>query len=298
MNNTIWIKYQTVNEALKSEFLCIPPYRCVTEKFVEDCYLQIDTGKPLRPFVANAVMNPSQRAYQFEYRYRKAEIFQSVMTVLEYATLSAMQGNNACAYLSFLPIIEALMRKWAIINPVLTFNKMAGFAPQIINYLKKKLKVFQDERTAIINWHIEFLHYMLSKVIFLDFDLYKESEFKDIFNRNLALHKLEGVSDWRMCKDNTTRIVLLIDIIAELFLMQSPNEWWDITFNATPEINLDFQLRWHLYMKYHMMEVGPNDLCTIENAFLNHAPDNMKEDTLSTLKAEICIAQQLLKSEH
>ena len=198
-----------------------------------------------------------------------------------------MQGNWICAYLSLLPVVEAVLREWAISEPSLTFNKMKGFIPDFIEYLKNTLKVYEDERVLTTDSHIEYLQYTLNEVLYADFDTYADAEFSVTFNRNLTLHKLEGVVDMKTGLSNITRILLLLDIIAELYLMQNPQRWWDITFYADIETNIDFQLRWNLYKKHSILSVGPSDLLIIANVFLNQVPNDDKTELTNLLKTQI-----------
>lgn len=286
--NDIWKKYKDINNILKKDFLCIPPYRSVNGMFMTECLNSINKGESLYSQIAWSIRNPGQRAYQMEYRFKKAGIFHSYIPVIEYATYDALQGNWICAYLSLLPVVEALFRKWADEIPSLTFYKMPSFSIKFSNYLKENLKVFDDEREALVDGYIEFLQYMTTEVLYIHFDSYNDAEFKDVFNRNLALHKLEGVVDFEIGLRNVTRILLLIDVIAELYLLQTPENWWDITFSANPEENWDFQLRWQLYIKRSMLSVGPNDLLIIQNAFLEPSCDEEHKKAMTKkLKQDI-----------
>lgn len=73
--------------------------------------------------------------------------------------------------------------------------------------------------------------------------------YADAFNRNLSLHKLSGVNDPREGKRNLTRLLLVLDILAERHLILTSKEYWHLAFYATSESNLDFQIRFELYKK-------------------------------------------------
>lgn len=291
MNNT-WEKYKYVNEMLKRDFLCIPPYQRVNGKFIDECMSFTDDVKQLYSKISETVINPSQRAYQMEYKFKKANIFSQYIPVIEYSVYDALQGNWICAYLSLLPVVEALLRKWAAEYPSLSFNKMKGFGKILSKYLQNNLQVFDDDRITLVNEHIDFLRHMITEVLYVDFDAYEDAQFTDIFNRNLALHKLEGVIDIRTGLHNVTRTLLIIDIIAELYIMQNPQVWWQNIFYATPETDVDYQLRWQLYIKCAMLSIGPNDLRIIENAFLNRASDEIKKAATDKLKSEIALLRK------
>ena len=100
------------------------------------------------------------------------------------------------------------------------------------------------------------------------FDDYEKKGYADTFNRNLSLHKLSGVTDPREGMRNLTRLLLVLDILAELYLMQTPKEYWQLTFYATPESNLDFQVRVELYKKWKLDSIGPDDLPIVDNCFI------------------------------
>lgn len=263
----IWEELDKINLELKKEFLCVPPYRCVNGKFLVDLKQEMACGKSPAGKVKASINLPWQRAYQMEYRYKKCDIFLPYMPVIEYATYDAMDGNWICSYLSFLPVVEAVLRKWAEVCPDLSFNKIKGFTSQLIDFLKR-LNYYPDDRKRWPESHVEFLQYILG-VLYQDFDTYKQQNFAQIFNRNLSLHKLEGVINISEGLSNVTRILLVLDIIAELYLMQNPENYWRTVFYADPEANQNFKLRWSLYVKRASLSVGPNDLMVLYNNFIN-----------------------------
>ena len=263
----IWEQLAQINLELRKDFLCVPPYQCVSGKYLGELEQEIACGKSPAGKIRESINLPWQRAYQIEYRYRKCEIFLPYMPVIEYATYDAMDGNWICSYLSFLPVVEAVLREWAEICPDLTFNKMKGFIIQLIKYLKRKNYDPSDKKL----WpesHVEFLQYILG-VLYQNFDQYKQQNFSQIFNRNLSVHKLEGVINVSEGFSNVSRILLVLDIIAELYLMQDPENYWNIVFYADPDSNQDFQLRWNLYIKHSRLAVGSNDLMVLYNHFID-----------------------------
>lgn len=281
----IWSLLKTVNDALKPHFLCVPPYRCVTGKYLSEINESISAGKNPSLQVSGSINLPWQRAYQFEYRYKKCKIFEPFMPAIEYATYDAMEGNWICAYLSFLAVVEAVLRKWAD-EQSLTFERMKGIAPALVKHMQAQ-QYFSDERIALTNGYIDYLQYILCDVLYEGFDGYKLKSFSEIFNRNLSLHKLEGVMDIAEGLTNVTRIILVLDIIAELYFMQNPQDYWSTTFHADPENNVNFQLRWKLYTKHSMLAIGPNDRLIIQNALLNCVDDSTKKATTAKLDLEI-----------
>jgi len=283
---TLWEEINEINAELKKEFLCVPPYQCVTGQFVGDLAKNLREGNINTLKIRGAINQPWQRAYQMEYRYKHCKIFEPYIPAIEYATYDALSGNWICAYLTFLPIVEAVLRKWAEEEPTLSFNKMKGFAPNLIEHLKGN-QYFDDDRINWTNSHIDYLQYILCNVLYEDFDAYGDKAFSDTFNRNLSLHKLEGVMDIAEGLSNVTRILLVLDIIAELYFMQKPEEYWKCTFYAVPDENIDFMLRWKLYVKKAMLSIGPNDMLILQNAFLNSIDEEAKKAQIAKLEFEI-----------
>lgn len=287
-----WDKLREINEALRDYFVCVPPYQCVTGSKIDKLHEQIKTPENMLLMIQGMVNNPGQRTYQMEYRFKKCEILLPYMPVLEYATYDILNGNWICSYLSLLPVIEASLRKWAELEPTLTFEGMKKFTSQLSAHMKEQ-KVFEDEREAWSDSHIEYLQYALS-ILFERFNKYQEQEFSSIFNRNLTLHKLDGVMDIREGTRNCTRAMLILDIIAELYLMQDVQNYWNIVFNADPESNPNFQLRWALYKKWATFIIGPNDLLFIPNALSKGCNEIDKMDLAKMIDAE---RERLVKFE-
>jgi len=282
----LWGEINKINSELKKEFLCVPPYQCVTGQFVGELAENLRKGNINALKIRGAINQPWQRAYQIEYRYKHCKIFEPYMTAIEYATYDALSGNWICAYLTFLPIVEAVLRKWAEEDPTLSFDSMKKFAPNLIEHLKGN-QYFDDDRINWTNSHIDYLQYILCNVLYERFEAYGNKAFSDTFNRNLSLHKLEGVMDISEGLSNVTRILLVLDIIAELYFMQTPKEYWECTFYAVPDKNLDFMLRWKLYIKRAMLAVGPNDILILQNAFLNSVSSEAKKAQIAQLELEI-----------
>lgn len=116
------------------------------------------------------------------------------------------------------------------------------------------------------------------------FDDYEKKGYADTFNRNLSLHKLSGVTDPSEGMRNLTRLLLVLDILAELYLMQTPKEYWQLTFYATPE-NIDYQVRFELYKKWKRDSIGPDDLLIVDNCFISKRLDEVgKAELVKTLK--------------
>lgn len=288
----LWEMYGAINLELKKDFLCIPPYLCVTGQFVGNLYraLQINDPDKLRRQIYASVNIPAQRAYQIEYRYKHCDIFEPFLSVIEYATYDALKGNWICAYLSFLPIIEAVIRQWYEKIPGLSFSGMKKASE-----LYKNQPLYTDDRKAITDGLVNYLKYILEDVLYIRFDDYKKKGYADTFNRNLSLHKLFGVTDPREGMRNLTRLLLVLDIIAEFYLMQTPKEYWQLTFYATPE-NIDYQIRFELYKKWRLASLGPDDLLIVGNYFVSKKLGNAeKEKFIETLRLQEQIENEARK---
>ena len=98
---------------------------------------------------------------------------------------------------------------------------------------------------------------------------FKESDKgkKKEFNRNRVLHLLDGLEDSRISRDNTIRIFLLLDIISELYLCQDNILYGENTFFFFFKDNIDFNLRWKVYLKNVQERVYFTDMDVIKFAF-------------------------------
>lgn len=65
-----------------------------------------------------------------------------------------------------------------------------------------------------------------------------------------------------------TSIYLLLDIIAELYLCLDDNLYVKNTFYADCEENIDFNLRWKVYLKNTQESIDSADMNIIQFAFL------------------------------
>ena len=285
-SDSFWENYKAINAELRKSLFCIPPYQCVTGKLVSELAYELKQGNLSATNVTCKILSPGQRAYQVEYRYKQCRIFTPFMSVIEYACFDAMNGNEICAYMTLLPLVEAVLRKWADEDSALSFNKMKGFALLLDKYLKEK-EYYLDDRCVITDEHIEYLRYILGEVLYEDFDAYESKNFSMIFNRNLTSHKLEGTTNRSEVLFTMCRILLVLDIIAELYLMQYPKLYWDNVFYVNPENDKDYQVRFNLYVKLCMLSIGPNDLLLIDNLFLSSVDDNIKQVEIDRLSRDI-----------
>lgn len=170
------------------------------------------------------------------------------MRVIESATYDLMIGNYICCYISLVPVVETVLRDWAIeMNDVVkSLNKKGYFSVRIFSKnLARYLRIQNELNNSISNsnfhkWlnnQINYFEFKMDKVFFLSF---KESDKgkKKEFNRNRVLHLLDGLEDSRISRDNTIRIFLLLDIISELYLCQDNILYGENTFLLITKIIL------------------------------------------------------------
>jgi hypothetical protein len=276
----LWESYDRIDEYLKEKLLTIPPYPCVSGKMVKKLLDCLENPDPawggLDGEILRMVINPWQRAYQVEYRYKPSKVFEGSMRVIESATYDLMIGNYVCSYISLVPVVESVLREWAIEkSDEIESSKMKGdfkikvFSKNLVSYLEENNKQ-KNTNPKFQRWlsnQIKYFEFMMDKVFYLRFKDSEDGVHKE-FNRNRVLHLLDNVEDSRILRDNNTRIFLLLDIIAELYLCQDDNLYLKNTFYADCEDNIDFNLRWKIYLKNAQESIDFTDMNIIRFAFL------------------------------
>ncbi|MGX9134989.1 hypothetical protein ACWV26_11520 [Rummeliibacillus sp. JY-2-4R] len=138
---------------------------------------------------------------------------------------------------------------------------------------------------------------MIRKVFYLRFNASEEGVKKE-FNRNRTLHLLDNIEDSKALRDNNTRIFLLLDIIAELYLSLDEELYINNTFYADHEKNIDFNLRWKIYLKNTMESINYTDMTIIDAAFLQqdkkYVTDEQKQKFIEQKEYQI----QFIKSKN
>lgn len=130
---------------------------------------------------------------------------------------------------------------------------------------------------------------------------FKESDKgkKKEFNRNRVLHLLYGLEDSRISRDNTIRIFLLLDIISELYLCQDNILYGENTSFANYKDNIDFNLRWKVYLKNVQERVYFTDMDVIKFAFLSDNPNSsLTEDQKKKFIEQKVLQIEMLKSKN
>jgi len=275
-----------INTELRDSILCIPPYKhCITEEFIGKMHKKKNNKKLLVNEITNLIISPWQRAYQMEFRYKKTKIFEPFIPVLEYGVFSSVLTDWVCAYLTLLPVVEASLRKWTTLNPEMSLRSLHKFYYTFGKYSRKYIEGHDDKRERITKEYIRYLKHGF-RMLFMSFEECHKKNLKDIFNRNLALHKLEGAMDSQESLRNVTRILLLLDVISELYLMQETDDLWYKCVSIDPEQDVDFQLRWYLYEKKAEIKTGHNDFLIVQNALVGKSSEKKKKALIQRLMEE------------
>jgi hypothetical protein len=282
----LWETMSEINSELRESILCIPPYKhCITEEFIKKMHRKMKNKKTLVNDITNIIISPWQRAYQMEFRYKKTKIFESFIPVLEYGVFSSIVTDWVSAYLTLLPVVEASLRKWVVLEENMSLKSLHKFYYTFGKYSRKYIGSNDDDREHVTKEYIRYLKHGF-RVLFMSFEECHKKHLKEIFNRNLALHKLEGAMDTQESLRNVTRILLLLDVIAELYLMQESDDLWHNCVSADPEQNIDFQLRWHLYEKKAKIKAGHDDFLIVQNALVGKSSDKKKKTLIKRLREE------------
>lgn len=297
---TIWEKYKAINESLKKEFLCVPPYRSVTPQYVSDCYDKLQKEGDCSGNIVRSINLPWERAFQMEYRYKKCDIFKDFIPAIEMALYDYSIGNWVCAYLTLLPMVEALIRKLTE-GKIVTNKKrilMSDYIQCFLNeYENAAQSYYNDRRAPIKEAYLEYLGYILKETLFDNFDSYYAKNYGVVFNRNLTLHKMEGLEDESKVSRNITRIFLLLDIIAEAWMLQDARLYNRNTLEIDPRSDLDFQVRFKLYVYLCTKAVGPCDIHYVHNVLRGSSgykcSDEEKKQLIRQLETQTTIYQKL-----
>jgi len=288
----LWETIHEINSELRESILCIPPYKeCITEEFVGKMYSNKENNELLVNDITNIILSPRQRAYQMEFRYKKTKIFEPFIPVLEYGVFSSVLTDWVCAYLTLLPVVEASLRRWMTLEANMSLKSLHKFYYTFGKYSRKYIGVYNDEREDLTKEYIRYLKHGF-RMLFMSFEECHKKNLKEIFNRNLALHRLEGAMEEPESLRNVARILLLLDVISELYLMQESDELWQTCVSVDPEQNIDFQLRWRLYEKKANIATGHNDFLIVQNALVGKSSDKKKKMLIQRLKKEDPIPSQ------
>ncbi|MBQ7022723.1 MAG: hypothetical protein IJN29_04030 [Akkermansia sp.] len=281
-----WDKYKAINASLEKDFLCIPPYYSVTRPFIDESYDDLIKNGSCAGRIMGLITSPFQRAYQLEYRYKQCEIFEDFIPAIEHSLYDFAAGNWVCAYLSFLPIVESVIRKFTH-GRISEDDGIKKHATELINEYKSIMsQVYEDERKPIKEGLISHLSRILEDTLFDRFNQYYAKGHKVVFNRNLTLHKLEGVNNFVEGTTNSARLLLILDIFAELWLMRDANKYAQNTLYIEPDENLDYQIRLRLYNKLFLQTLGASDLFYIDEVLMSTKSDEEKKGLVALLEMQ------------
>lgn len=276
-NMTTKEKVKVLNSVLKESLLCIPPYPAITGSKVSELYdifRQTGTDQSknkdrLVQEIQGMIIHPWQRAYQMEYRFKKADIFTPFIPVLEYAMHDVCMGNYTGAYITLLPMVESVFREWSKQEKRLALNTMGTYYRKVDSYLRSEQFYPQQakEKEYIAGFYIKYIVDRLKDLFEKFGDAEKLSE-REWFNRHVVLHTLHDTEKQLKMREHSIQLLLLLDMIAEVYLMKNQIENASITLDADYETNIDFNLRWQIYINLSLSQMSVNSLNTIKDSFV------------------------------
>lgn len=276
-NMTTKEKIKVLNSVLKESLLCIPPYPAITGSKVSELYdifRQTGTDQSknkdrLVQEIQGMIIHPWQRAYQMEYRFKKADIFTPFIPVLEYAMHDMCMGNYTGAYITLLPMVESVFREWSKQEKRLALNTMGTYYQKVDSYLRSEQFYPQQakEKKYIAGFYIKYIVDRLKDLFEKFGDAEKLSE-REWFNRHVVLHTLHDTEKQLKMREHSIQLLLLLDMIAEVYLMKNQIENVSITLDADYETNIDFNLRLEIYIYLSLSQMFVNSLNVIKDSFV------------------------------
>ena len=149
------------------------------------------------------------------------------------------------------------------------------------------------KRAPIKEAYLEYLAYILKETLFDNFDSYYEKNYEVVFNRNITLHKMEGIEDESKVSRNITRLFLLLDIFAEAWMLQDARLYNRNTLEIDPHSDLDFQVRFKLYVYLCTKAVGPCDIHYVYNALRGSCGWKFSEEEKKRLISQLEIQTEI-----
>lgn len=222
-----------INKALEKDFLCIPPYY-ISAFDVKKIYKEVVDGKEIKHHVTSRVLNHHFRAHQMACRYRVLPIFEDIWRVIDVGTISIFKNNVLASYLTLMPVVEAISKKWYDEE---VKSKKGKFV--VKNFLDSKasefVKYFGTVKAPENSWfkwkqaNAKFVSNVIKNALFLDTDNGRKKVNYD-FNRNEALHYLTHIkgsfkSVFGTHLGNICRLLLLIDLIADMYFWLHSDEY-------------------------------------------------------------------------
>lgn len=306
----LWEVYDYLDKHLNEKLLTIPPYPCVSGGKIKELLECLENPDPgwggLDGEILRMIKNPWQRAYQIEYRFKPTKIFEDFIKVIESATYDLMIANDKGSYLSLVPTVEAILRKWSEEkkDEIKSVNKKGRFsihifARNLVEYLEEENNKRSSNKRfqKWISYQIKYFAFMIKEVFYLRFEDSKEGIKKE-FNRNRTLHLLDNIEGPTVLRDNNTRIFLLLDVIAEIYLSFDVELYNQNTFYADPEENIDFNLRWKIYLKNAMEAIHFTDMNIINMALLQQNNKSVSDEQKRRFIEQKEYQIQFIQSSH
>lgn len=245
--------------------------------------------------IIDMVISPSQRAFQMEYRYKQVSIFQPFLKVIDCGILSAMQTNYVSAWLTLLPVVEASIKEWGKIETINTesmkkiHQEIDKLSDSILVSIKNRKDLPEHFVESMYQMTVEakkYIKYVL-EILFMSFAEFLKRDFSHVFNRNLTLHLLSGMTDINGIMRSSICLILFIDMFAELFLMQDLNNWWNNCDFFQEIDNTNFHLRLLIYQKAFWSVFDSTENLLVNVFDIEQANEEAKQKSISKLR-ETC----------
>jgi len=245
-----------LNEALRSKILCIHPYQMYNTTVMQNRVEEYTSDADFSSRVLTR--HYDIRAWLMENRYKLAKPFQPFLSVFEGAFAAYMQGNFVVAYLSLMPCVEAIVRKWAALEcgkPNDDHHSVKSLTDRIVKeWCKDKIGWIHampnmPHIAAMVDSMFKFIPVACEKLFENTLKYPQTNGYK--YSRQYALHYVEGISDSEKLGYNLARLILLLDCLAELYILANETTW-----KTTINMNIEWQYIYRA-MVYELWYVCP-----------------------------------------
>lgn len=218
-----------INDFLRADYLCVPPYGSITGEWISQAF-QIQEPEKLKYHVTKEVALPWQRAYQTTHLYHQLDIFKPFSYILDVATMTFLEGNLVCSYLSLLPVLEGVLIRWDRENGN---NGEDKISTRLVDSIFSDMPNHFDLNIHLHNFlkiQSDFLHDVLRDDFFHHGTKYINADPKRerFFNRNVTSHMFREPK-YTESGLNAVNIFLLLDIIAELYVHSRKDKYPHLT---------------------------------------------------------------------
>lgn len=225
--------------------------------------------KELMIMIGKSIFDHKHRSYQSVYRYRQLHIFKSFSKVIDFASISMVSGNWACAYFTMLPVVGEILKKWLMVsnhgeddyktlmrkikNKILLTKeeldelKSKNAVPNKKLKLKAVLKTADGDCYARLKYFMSLYRYLLLVLR----DIYKNNDFANhiLSNKHLSDSNLKD-NKYFCTPINSLRLLIALDVIAELYLWSNRFDYSILTTDFDNKFNNK------LYKKYQKFYSG------------------------------------------